>query len=111
MASLGRGRFDLDGYDCGRKATVCVLIYLSLNLLILLYREYDISVDAEEPQQVLSFVPDKKTKSYMAEDSSEREVASFVLGKGRADWGPLTVYAVMKSGDIYSICPYMPRNA
>lgn len=74
-------------------------------------REYDISVDAEEPQQVLSFVPEKKSKSYVAEDSSEREVASFVLGKGRADWGPLTIYAVMKSGDVYSICPYMPRNA
>ncbi|KAF9469037.1 hypothetical protein BDZ94DRAFT_1182915 [Collybia nuda] len=74
-------------------------------------REYDISVDTEEPQQVLLFVPEKRSKSYLAEDSSEREVASFVLGKGRADWGPLTIYAVMKSGDIYSICPYMPRNA
>lgn len=47
----------------------------------------------------------------MAVDDSEREVASFTLGQGRADWGPLTVYAVMKSGDIYSICPYMPQNA
>ncbi|KAJ6539197.1 hypothetical protein B0H19DRAFT_1177668 [Mycena capillaripes] len=74
-------------------------------------REYDISVDIEEPQQVLSFVPEKKTKSFVAEDASEREVASFSLGQGRADWGPLTVYALMKSGDIYSICPYMPKNA
>ena len=47
----------------------------------------------------------------MAEDEFEREVASFSLGKGRADWGPLTVYAVTRSGDIYSICPYMPQNA
>lgn len=75
-------------------------------------REYDISVDIEEPQQVLSFVPEKKTsKSYLAEDPAEREVASFTLGKGKADWGPLTVYAVMRSGDIYAICPYMPQNA
>ncbi|KAJ6599216.1 hypothetical protein DFH09DRAFT_1356311 [Mycena vulgaris] len=74
-------------------------------------REYDISVDTEEPQQVLSFVPEKKAKSFVAEDTSEREVASFSLGQGRADWGPLTVYAIMKSGDIYSICPYMPKNA
>jgi nucleoporin NUP82 len=74
-------------------------------------REYDISVDTEEPQQVLSFVLEKKTKSFLAEDASEREVASFSLGQGRADWGPLTVYALMKSGDIYSICPYMPKNA
>ncbi|KAJ3517544.1 hypothetical protein NLJ89_g434 [Agrocybe chaxingu] len=74
-------------------------------------REYDISVDTEEPQQVLTFVPEKKSKSFMAEDDSEREVASFSFGKGRADWGPLTIYAVMKSGDIYSMCPYLPQNA
>ncbi|KAL0949645.1 hypothetical protein HGRIS_009689 [Hohenbuehelia grisea] len=74
-------------------------------------REYDISVDTEEPQQVLSFVPERKFKSYVAEDASEREVVSFTLGKGRADWGPLTVYALMRSGDVYAICPYMPQNA
>ncbi|KAG5637461.1 hypothetical protein H0H81_004478 [Sphagnurus paluster] len=74
-------------------------------------REYDISLDTEEPQQVLSFMPEKKTNSFLAADSSEREVSSFTLGKGRADWGPLTIYALTKSGDIYSICPYMPQNA
>ncbi|KAJ3991757.1 hypothetical protein F5050DRAFT_1812174 [Lentinula boryana] len=75
-------------------------------------REYDISVDTEEPQQVLTFVPEKKPgRSFVAEDASEREVVSFTLGKGKADWGPLTVYAIMRSGDVYSICPYMPQNA
>ena len=77
----------------------------------LCHREYDISVDTEEPQQVLSFVPEKRRKSYLAEDEAERSVASFTLGKGKADWGPLSVYAVMRSGDIYAICPYMPKNA
>ena len=47
----------------------------------------------------------------MAEDDAERQVASFTLGRGKADWGPLSVYAVMRSGDIYAICPYMPKNA
>ncbi|PFH52525.1 hypothetical protein AMATHDRAFT_139457 [Amanita thiersii Skay4041] len=74
-------------------------------------REYDISTDTEEPQQVLSFMPEKKSKSFQAEDPSEREVVSFALGKGTADWGPLTAYALTRSGDIYAICPYMPRNA
>ncbi|GLB33650.1 putative nuclear pore component [Lyophyllum shimeji] len=74
-------------------------------------REYDISVDTEEPQQVLAFIPEKKANSFLAADASEREVASFTLGKGRADWGPLTIYAVTKSGDVYAICPYMPQNA
>ncbi|KAI1796250.1 hypothetical protein LXA43DRAFT_989000 [Ganoderma leucocontextum] len=75
-------------------------------------REYDISQDADEPQQTLSFVPEKKKgNSFLADDGGEREAISFALGKGRADWGPLTVYAVMRSGDIYAISPYLPKNA
>ncbi|KAF8450379.1 hypothetical protein L210DRAFT_956699 [Boletus edulis BED1] len=74
-------------------------------------REYDLSVGSEEPQQVLSFIPEKKSGSFLAQDPAEREVTSFTLGKGRADWGPLTVYALARSGDIYAICPYMPCNA
>ncbi|KAI0068934.1 hypothetical protein BV25DRAFT_1817857 [Artomyces pyxidatus] len=75
-------------------------------------REYDISKDTEEPLQVVSFVPERKSsRTFNAIDTAEREVASFTLGKGKADWGPLTVYAVMKSGDVYAVCPYMPKNA
>ncbi|KAH9965726.1 hypothetical protein BC827DRAFT_1179360 [Russula dissimulans] len=76
-------------------------------------REYDISVDAEEPLQIVPFVPDRRrsSKTFNAVDSAEREVASFTLGKGKADWGPLTIYAVMKNGDVYAVCPYMPKNA
>ncbi|KAM5534279.1 hypothetical protein V8D89_012007 [Ganoderma adspersum] len=75
-------------------------------------REYDISEDADEPQQTLSFVPEKKKgSSFLADSGGEREAISFALGKGRADWGPLTVYAVMRSGDIYAISPYVPKNA
>ncbi|KIY73757.1 hypothetical protein CYLTODRAFT_193304 [Cylindrobasidium torrendii FP15055 ss-10] len=77
-------------------------------------REYDISVDAEEPQQILSFVPERPRRrgfSAASADTDDYEAASFTLGKGRGDWGPLTIYGVMKSGDIYAICPYLPRNA
>lgn len=111
MAPLGRSRIHSYGYDCRWEIEVGFTM-MSLLYLLIFFREYDISVDTEEPQQVLSFVPEKKTsKSYLAEDPAEREVASFTLGKGKADWGPLTVYAVMRSGDIYAICPYMPQNA
>ncbi|CDO68679.1 hypothetical protein BN946_scf184652.g6 [Trametes cinnabarina] len=76
-------------------------------------REYDMALDAEEPQQTLSFVLDRKRRksTFDAEDEAEREVASFSFGKGKADWGPLTVYAVTRSGDVYAICPYLPKNA
>lgn len=74
-------------------------------------REYDVSVDTEEPQQTVSFLTEKKSNSFMARDPAEREVTSFTLGQGSADWGPLTVYVVTRSGDIYAVCPYMPKNA
>lgn len=107
---MGRSWFDLACNDSRWEAKVRVNLFVQLHLSWNT-REYDISADPEEPQQVLSFVSEKKPKAFMAEDESEREVASFTLGKGRADWGPLTVYAITRSGDIYSICPYMPQNA
>ena len=109
---MGRRWNDVDGYDCRWQTTVCFkkLRHRPDNNRSH-HREYDVAVDTEEPQQVLSFVPEKGRKSYLAEDESERHVASFTLGKGKADWGPLSVYAGMRSGDIYAICPYMPKNA
>ena len=83
----------------------------TLSLSSPLLREYDISVDTDEPQQLLSFLPERKSKTFSAEHESAREVVSFALGKGRADWGPLTLYGLTKSGDIYALCPYLPRNA
>ncbi|KAG5221054.1 Nucleoporin nup [Salix suchowensis] len=50
--------------------------------------EYDISVDTEEPQQVLTFMPERKSKSFIAQDDSERQIASFTFGRGMADWDP-----------------------
>ena len=108
---MGRGRFNTHGHDGRREDEVCCIIH-SPGGTDFCVREYDVSVDPEEPLQVLTFVPEKKRRmSYLAEDPAEREVASFTIGKGNADWGPLTIYALMKSGDVYALCPYMPQNA
>ena len=74
-------------------------------------REYDVSLDPDEPRQTTEFVPEKRRSAYVALDDTEREVTSFTFGKGKADWGPLTIYALMRSGDIYAICPYLPESA
>ncbi|KAF9055104.1 hypothetical protein BDZ89DRAFT_1055715 [Hymenopellis radicata] len=101
----------IDWHPWGEAGTTLLVMTID-GKLRLAFSEYDIAVDAEDPQQLLTFVSDKKSgKSFVDEDPDDRQVASFALGKGRGDWGPLTIYAVMKSGDIYSICPYMPRNA
>jgi hypothetical protein len=75
-------------------------------------REYDVSANPEDPVQTVSLVSkSRKNHSFAAEDPSSREVASFSLGKGKGDWAPFTVYALMRSGDVHSFCPFMPMNA
>ncbi|EJD53549.1 hypothetical protein AURDEDRAFT_80006 [Auricularia subglabra TFB-10046 SS5] len=73
-------------------------------------REYDASQNPDEPQQTISFMPPQTRKTFLA-DASTRELVSFTLGGGNADWGPLTLYGLMKNGDVYAIAPYMPARA
>ena len=108
---MGPRRVYIAGPNHRRETTVSITFSSSVFNFHTSCREYDISEDADEPQQTLSFVSEKKGNSFLADDGGERETVSFALGKGRADWGPLTMYAVMRSGDIYAISPYMPKNA
>ena len=52
---------------------------------------YAISVETEELQQALESFPERKLKSFMAEDPAEHKIASFTLGKGKGGCGPWTV--------------------
>ena len=45
------------------------------------------------------------------EDEEETEAVSLAFGQGEADWGPLTAYCLMRSGDLYAVCPYLPKTA
>ena len=74
------------------------------------FSEYDLSRDPEQPQQTISFMPQQSRKTILA-DASERELTSFTLASGEADWGPLTLYGLMRNGDIYAFAPYMPVRA
>ncbi|TIB92557.1 hypothetical protein E3Q18_02288 [Wallemia mellicola] len=88
------------------------------------FREYDISIDSEDPQQSISFVQaaampgsvtnqqfSNKSKGFSADDERSTECVSFDIGRGDSDWGPLTLYGLMKNGDVFAICPFMPNNA
>jgi hypothetical protein len=37
--------------------------------------------------------------------------AAMCVGQGKADWGPLTLYALMRNGDVVSLCPFLPKKA
>ncbi|KIJ37458.1 hypothetical protein M422DRAFT_60999 [Sphaerobolus stellatus SS14] len=86
----------------------CTLLVMTMDGIL---REYDLSMDPEEPQQILTFMPERSHRSSMMGDSSSRDFVSFCMGKGKADWGPLTVYALTKSGDVWAMCPFLPSNA
>ncbi|KIO30221.1 hypothetical protein M407DRAFT_20688 [Tulasnella calospora MUT 4182] len=74
-------------------------------------REYDVSSQAEEPLQTLYFLPQKSRRRGYQADRGAEQIVSFTFGKGVADWGPLTVYALARSGDIYAVAPFLPTHA
>ena len=86
------------------------LLVLSLDGTL---REYDPLQDAEEPQQIVSVLPPSKggARGFGADEPGEREAVSFCLGRGEGDWGALSVYALMGNGDVYGLCPFLPKNA
>ncbi|PVG00486.1 hypothetical protein CPB86DRAFT_754686 [Serendipita vermifera] len=83
-------------------------------------REYDPTEDAEEPLQTFNFVLKKKKRNTFTMDNSDSsEAISFSFGcgqrdtigaRGCSDWTPLTVYGLMKGGDIYALCPVCPSR-
>ncbi|KAG8881216.1 hypothetical protein FRB97_009785 [Tulasnella sp. 331] len=74
-------------------------------------REYDASSQVEEPLRTIAFLPPRTHRRGFQPDRNAAEVASFCFGQGKADWGPFTVYALTKSGDIYAMCPFLPADA
>ncbi|KWU45781.1 hypothetical protein RHOSPDRAFT_16079 [Rhodotorula sp. JG-1b] len=87
-------------------------------------REYTVSEDVSEPAQVVSFsrsgsdAADKKGKGgggarfgFSAIEKDAETAAAMCVGQGKADWGPLTLYALMRNGDVVSLCPFLPKKA
>ncbi|KAH8926823.1 hypothetical protein BT69DRAFT_1347756 [Atractiella rhizophila] len=85
-----------------------------------LLREYDLLTDISEEAQVVDFNANQCIKRFptpadegegFRDDPGAREAVSFCFGEGEGDWGRLTVYGLMRNGDLYGVCPYIPRNA
>ncbi|GAA6011484.1 hypothetical protein JCM11491_002802 [Sporobolomyces phaffii] len=89
-------------------------------------REYTLHESNEEPSQTLSFSSDggepldkkkKKKWTFSAEDERGQEATAMALGDcdggavTAANWGKMTVYALMKNGDVKSICPFLPKRS
>ncbi|GAA5923985.1 uncharacterized protein JCM15063_005516 [Sporobolomyces koalae] len=85
-------------------------------------REYTLHESTSEPSQTVSFVESTTSASrgfFSAEDEAGREATAMCLGDAfdrseegpGADWGKMTVYGLMKNGDLKSICPFLPKRS
>ncbi|GAA5894597.1 uncharacterized protein JCM6883_002150 [Sporobolomyces salmoneus] len=103
----------------------------SSSLLVLtrdsLLREYTLHESTKEPSQTISFFNESEsetsqTKGFSAEDESSREATAMCFGDtfsqeeaegeaGATDWGKMTIYGLMKNGDVKSICPFLPKRS
>lgn len=44
-------------------------------------------------------------------DDEQAWAASASQTRGPSDWSPLTIFGLMKNGDVYAICPFLPKSA
>ena len=78
--------------------------------LFLLVRMFNVSVDTDEPEQTLHLCP-ARPKGFCA-DADEFEAVSFCLGTAcTSDWTCLTLFGLLKSGSVISICPVLPNQS
>ena len=82
-----------------------------------LLRLFNVSANTNEPELTLNLTTRSQKvnnvssglnrRGMFSSDDLEREVVSFVTGKGPG-WTQFTVYGILKSGAIVSVCPVMP---
>lgn len=75
--------------------------------------EYDI-LRPQDPVQTFTFLPEKTSRpksKFSAIDPLSQYATSFTFGRGATDFAPLTVYALMANGDIYTMGPVLPLSA
>lgn len=70
----------------------------------------------KEQEGSLSATPtkSKKNKSTMTFkdfDEDATTAVSFCFGDDQGDWSPFTLFCLMQNGDLYSVCPYLPKTA
>ncbi|CAJ0926108.1 1609_t:CDS:10 [Entrophospora sp. SA101] len=69
---------------------------------------YNISNDCNEPEQKFCFSENpEKTFSFGAEIP---KAVSFCFGQGDKGWSNFTVYVLFDNGDVYAMCPIVPKN-
>ncbi|WFC97712.1 hypothetical protein MYAM1_000431 [Malassezia yamatoensis] len=90
-----------------------------------LLREYNVLRDLEEPQQTLECIPDagKRHSAFFAGDEDAACAVAFEFGdtelieqtpdaaRAPACWLLFTLFILTRSGDVWALCPFMPKSA
>ena len=77
-------------------------------------REYTLSEDSEEPSQTVSFLDTegrRGNRGFSSDDVGAETAVAFTVGEGKGDWGCLTLWGLMRNGDVRAVCPFLPKKA
>ncbi|WFD33639.1 hypothetical protein MCUN1_000452 [Malassezia cuniculi] len=90
----------------------------SASLLVLtadgVVREYDVTRNVDEPQQTIACVPRRNKRSvFSAEDDDSSVAVSLAVGASctTGDWLMLSLFVLMQNGDVWALCPFLPKHA
>lgn len=98
----------------------------SASLLVLttdaVVREYDVTHNVDEPQQTLTCAPLPRAHAharggggggaFSADDDDSCVAVALAVGDcGTSDWLTLTLFVLMQNGDVWALCPFLPRHA
>ncbi|CAJ0746056.1 22207_t:CDS:10 [Entrophospora sp. SA101] len=70
--------------------------------------KFNLSASEKKPEQKFCFSENpEKTFSFGAEIP---KAVSFCFGQGNKGWSNFTVYVLFDNGDVYAMCPIVPKN-
>ncbi|GAC95565.1 nuclear pore complex protein [Pseudozyma hubeiensis SY62] len=79
-------------------------------------RGFGLSADDDDATTAVSFslcvtnTPSPRSSSF-DQDADRTWAAEAQRSSGPSDWSPLTVFGLMKNGDVWALCPFLPKSA
>ncbi|SPO19996.1 uncharacterized protein UTRI_00387_B [Ustilago trichophora] len=79
-------------------------------------RGFGLSADDDDATTAVSFslcvsdAPFPRSTSF-DQDVDQTWAAAASYSRGPSDWSPLTIFGLMKNGDVWAICPFLPKSA
>ncbi|CAG8474464.1 6096_t:CDS:10 [Acaulospora morrowiae] len=100
MAPYERDRISSDGLDRRHDTQAFDLSF----------RMYNVLDSVSEPEQRYSFSPNPTKNHNVSFSVEDTRAVSFCFGQGYEGWGGFVVYVLTDGGDVYSMCPIVPKK-